>query len=743
MNRRRRARIALAILGGAMLLALGYTAYVWKQPAPIRIAFANSLTGPTSSPGEEILAAIKLYIDEVNRTGGVSGHPIELVLFDDASSPEVAHANVQKIADSPCVAVLGHFLSTVSLAAGQGYKAARIPALTGASSADAVTIDNPYYFRAQTPVSTQGRSSAEYLRHVFKTPVVLLLHSRDNYGLSFLKGFSEGYENDKLIARGFDASRDLRGGSLRATVEAAASDREPGIVVIGTAVDNVPEVLKAVRRQGMKTPVMATGGAGTEEFLRNLASEPEEKERPGFFSENLYAATPVIFDSASAAAQAFAAEYERVTGNAPGWIGARAYDTARLMVEALRRAGIQNRPETKQADRERVRAELGKINRPGTAVTGITESLYFDANRDMPRPSRVGFFRHGRFITAPLQLVLVENPEAIDLDEDVRMGYIVSLGSRQYWLQRVVYTGIDINRVNRIDVKQGTFNIDFYLWMRYSGEDDAPTQIEFPAFLEKGGFDPKRVLKTGWEDGLNYRLYRITGDFKASYDLHDYPFDVQQLRVRFQNAEQRRELVTYVVDVFGLRLTSEKSTVVEDGAYSGLQLWRFLQLRYFVDSFSSGSTLGRPSLFAAGAKTEFAGFNAAIVLRRDFGIFIVKTLMPLFLLVMVVFATLFFPETLIRERITLPITAILTSAVLLLAVNNQLGDIGYTVAIEVVFYVFFGLCLMAMMSGYGHEQLRQRDMGRSAAVLDRSAKVLYAGTVCTMIALFYWRYGLR
>ena len=124
---------------------------------------------------------------------------------------------MQKIADSPCVAVLGHFLSTVSLAAGQGYKAARIPALTGASSADAVTIDNPYYFRAQTPVSTQGRSSAEYLRHVFKTPVVLLLHSRDNYGLSFLKDFPRS--NDKLIARGFDASRDLRGGSLRATVD--------------------------------------------------------------------------------------------------------------------------------------------------------------------------------------------------------------------------------------------------------------------------------------------------------------------------------------------------------------------------------------------------------------------------------------------------------------------------------------------------------------------------------------------
>jgi branched-chain amino acid transport system substrate-binding protein len=741
-QRRHRAWVALAILGAALLLALGYAAS-WKRPTPIRIAFANSLTGPTSAAGAESLAAVKLYIDEVNRKGGVDSHPVELVLFDDASSAEVGRATVQRIVDSPCLAVLGHFLSSVSLAAGLGYKAAGIPALTASASADAVTADNPYYFRVQTPVSVQGRSTAEYLRYVLKAPVVALLHSRDSYGQSFLTGFSEGYDQDKLNARGFEGDAAARDESVRAMIEAVATDPEPGIIVIGTAADNAPEVLKAIRRRGLKAPVMATGGAGAEGFLRNLAAEPEERERPGFFSDNLYAAAPVIFDSAGAVAQAFAAEYTRVSGGSPGWIAARAYDAVHLMIEAMRGAGLQNRPDTKQADRERVRAALAKIDRPQAAVAGLTGSLYFDQNRDMPRPFRVGIIRRGRFITAPLQLVLVENPEAIDLDEETRKGRIVSFGTQPHWLQRVVYTGIDINRVNRIDVKQGTFNIDFYLWMRYGGEDDAPTQIEFPAFLEKGGFDPKRVLKTGREDDLNYRLYRITGDFKASYDLHDYPFDVQQLRVRFQNAEQRRELVTYVMDTFSLRLTGEKSTVVEDGAYSGLQLWRFLQLRYFADSFSTGSTLGRPSLLDVGAKTEFAGFNAAVVLQRDFVIFIVKTLMPLFLLVMVVFATLFFPETLMRERITLPITAILTSAVLLLAVNNQLGDIGYTVAIEVVFYVFFGLCLMAMVSGYGHEQLRQRGMGRLAAILDRSAQVLYAATVCATIALFYWRYGLR
>ena len=106
------------------------------------------------------------------------------------------------------------------------------------------------------------------------------------------------------------------------------------------------------------------------------------------------------------------------------------------------------------------------------------------------------------------------------------------------------------------------------------------------------------------------------------------------------------------------------------------------------------------------------------------------------------FATLFFPETLYRERVTIPVTAILTSAVLLLAIDNQLGDVGYTVAVEKIFYVFFGLCLMAMLVGFGHEGLRHAGRKRLYVVLDRIAQVLYVGTALAATALFWWRYAL-
>jgi branched-chain amino acid transport system substrate-binding protein len=475
--------------------------------------------------------------------------------------------------------------------------------------------------------------------------------------------------------------------------------------------------------------------------LKYFANEPEEKTRPGFFSENLYAASSLIFDSAGVAAQAFAADYKAKAETSPSWVAGGAYEAARLMIEALKRAAVKNRSDSKGADRDRVRAALAAIDGPKSAVVGLTGRLYFNANRDIPSPIRMGFFRYGRFVTAPLQLVGIDQPHGIDLAAEREKGHVVSFGDRHYWIQRVVYTGIDIARLNRIDVKQGTFNVDFYLWMRFAGDGDGETQVQFPALLDRGGFDPAGPLQTGQEDGLNYRLYRINGDFKTRYELHDYPFDTQRLLLHFRNTQQRQELVTYVIDRFGLRLSDERSSLVEDDAYSGLELWRFLHLRYFVDSLSSGSTLGKASLFDSELRTEYAGFDTVIVLRRSSAIFILKNLLPLFLLALVVFATLFFPETLHRERVTIPVTAILTSAVLLLAVDNQLGDVGYTVAVERIFYVFFALCLMAMLAGFGHERLRHAGKKRLCGFVDRTAQVVYVGTALATTASFWWRYA--
>ena len=741
----------LAVVAGvALVLAVAWAAILWTRPEPIRIAFANSLSGPSAPAGTESLVATQLAIDEVNAKGGVNGRPIELVLFDDASNPAVARANAQAIADSPCVAVLGHYLSSASLAAAPAYKDARIPALTGSAAADDLTSGNEYYFRALSPISAQARSIAEHLRAVMREPRVRLVHTLDAYGRSFAREFTAAYPAEQLRVFGLDVAPG-RIGSMDAALEAAAQEPGPGIIVVGAAADYIADIVKALRRRGIKGTIITTQGAGRESYLKNFVNEPEEKAHPGFFSENLYAASSLIFDSAGAAAQVFAADYKAKAGTSPSWVGGGAYDAARLMIDALKRAaahhrfmgqGIQKRSDSKAADRDRMRLALAAIDSPKSAVVGLTGLLYFNANRDIPRPIRMGVFHYGRFVTAPLQLVRIDQPAGIDLAAEQEKGHVIAFEDRRYWIQRVVYTGIDIIRVSRIDVKQNSFNADFYLWMRFAGDDEAQTHVEFPALLDRGAFDPTRPMQAGQEDGLSYRLYRINGDFKARFDLHDYPFDTQQLRLHFQNTEQRRELITYVIDRFGLRLADDASSRAEDGAYSGLPLWRFLGLNYFVESLSSGSTLGKASLFGAEARTEFAGFDAAIMLRRSSAIYMLKNLLPLFLLVLVVFATLFFPETMFRERVTIPVTSILASAVLLVAVNSQIGDVGYTVVVEEMFYIFFVLCLMAILAGYRHEKLRDSGRKRVAIVLDHVAQVIYAGTVLAIIVVLYRRYAV-
>jgi ABC-type branched-subunit amino acid transport system substrate-binding protein len=731
----------LAIVAcGALVVAVAWAAILWTRPEPIRIAFASSLSGKSAALGSESLVATQLAIDEVNAKGGVSGRPIELITFDDASDPAVARMNVQAIADSPSVAVLGHDLSSTSLAAGPAYKEARIPALTGGAAADDLTSANDYYFRALSPVSAQAHSIAEHLRAVMREPKVRLVHTRDSYGKNFVRGFAAGYRTEQLRVFGLDvAAGQIQ--TMDNALDATAQEPGPGVIVIGAASDFSADIVKALRRRGIKGTIIAAQGAARESYLQFFANEPEEKVHPGFFSENLYAASSLIFDSAGVAAQAFAADYKAKAENSPSWVAGTAYDAARLMIDALRHAAVKNRSDSKGADRDRVRAALAAIDGPKSAVVGLTGRLYFNTNRDIPSPIRMGFFRYGRFVTAPLQLVGIDQPNGIDLAAERENGHLVSFGDRHYWIQRVVYTGIDVVRLNRIDVKQGTFNVDFYLWMRFASDDDGQTQVRFPALQDSGTFDPARPLKTGWEDGLNYRLYRINGDFKTRFELHGYPFDTQQLFLHFHNTQQRQELITYVIDRFGLRLADEQTSLIEDGAYSGLELWRFLGLRYFVDSLSSGSTLGKAALFDSGLKTEFAGFGAVIVLHRSSAIYMLKNLLPLFLLALVVFATLFFPETLFRERVTIPVTSILTSAVLLLAVDNQLGDVGYTVAVEKIFYVFFALCLMVMLAGFGHERLRHAGRKHLCRVVDRTAQVVYVGTALATIASFWWRYA--
>src|SRR5262249_42885739 len=157
--------------------------------------------------------------------------------------------------------------------------------------------------------------------------------------------------------------------------------------------------------------------------------------------------------------------------------------------------------------------------------------------------------QNGLFESAPLQLVSVANPDPTEISSKV----LVDMGSGHYARrQQVVYTGIFLNEIPRVDIAQSRFTADFYLWIRYArgavpgGAD--PAEVDFPDLI-RGTSDGKLLSGQGdLDDGTTYRLWRMRGDFKNEFDLHHYPADRQTLALRFFNARAASDRIIYALD---------------------------------------------------------------------------------------------------------------------------------------------------------------------------------------------------
>jgi branched-chain amino acid transport system substrate-binding protein len=155
------------------------------------------------------------------------------------------------------------------------------------------------------------------------------------------------------------------------------------------------------------------------------------------------------------------------------------------------------------------------------------------------------------------------------------------------------------------------------------------------------------------------------------------------------------------------------------------------------DSLVTKSALGDPGLVGLKRIRELSGFNVTVDVRRRVVATLAKTLLPLGLMALIMYASLYFPVALVKEKITVAITGALSGAVLLVSINNQLGNIGYVIAVEYGFYVYFALCLLCIVAVLLSERLRVAGRQQMAGVVDRSGRYVFVlGLIGTVLAGF-------
>ena len=68
-----------------------------QSGAPIRIGMTLSLTGPIAAPGAIQKVATEVYVEDLNRRGGLLGRKVELILKDDQSRPDMARTLYEQL----------------------------------------------------------------------------------------------------------------------------------------------------------------------------------------------------------------------------------------------------------------------------------------------------------------------------------------------------------------------------------------------------------------------------------------------------------------------------------------------------------------------------------------------------------------------------------------------------------------------------------------------------------------------
>jgi branched-chain amino acid transport system substrate-binding protein len=102
-------------------LALGTTFSPWRAAfgaaKPYKIGSMQPLSGGAAAGGQTALVGVQMAVDRINKAGGIHGRPIELIIADTESKPDVGRRKAEKLIVEDKIDVhVGGFLSNICLA---------------------------------------------------------------------------------------------------------------------------------------------------------------------------------------------------------------------------------------------------------------------------------------------------------------------------------------------------------------------------------------------------------------------------------------------------------------------------------------------------------------------------------------------------------------------------------------------------------------------------------------------------
>jgi branched-chain amino acid transport system substrate-binding protein len=156
---------AAGTLGAAMLVPAPWRS-AFGQAKPYKIGTLQPLSGAAAAGGKTALIGTQMAVDHINKSGGVNGRPIELVIADYESKPDVGRRKAEKlVVEDRIDAHEGGFLSNVCLACMPVWDEHKIVNMIGVCLDTTITTSkcSRYTFRPFDYAPAQAVAFAPYL----------------------------------------------------------------------------------------------------------------------------------------------------------------------------------------------------------------------------------------------------------------------------------------------------------------------------------------------------------------------------------------------------------------------------------------------------------------------------------------------------------------------------------------------------------------------------------------------------
>ncbi|NEO97497.1 MAG: ABC transporter substrate-binding protein [Symploca sp. SIO2E9] len=208
--------------------------------------------GSDVNAAKEMLRGVAQAQNEINKTGGIKGVPLKVIIADDNNHPEVAKKVAVKLVNkSEVLGVVGHYASDVTIGTADIYQSGELVAISPISTSVKLSGLSNYVFRTVPSDYVAARALADYmLRGLKQQKAAVFYNSESGYSRSLKSEFVTAVSlGGGQIVSEFDLSNPnfSAAGSL---AQAIKSDAQVLMLAAnGSTLDKALQVVKVNRKR--------------------------------------------------------------------------------------------------------------------------------------------------------------------------------------------------------------------------------------------------------------------------------------------------------------------------------------------------------------------------------------------------------------------------------------------------------------------------------------------------------------